>query len=224
MGEKDNGYASCDLRRGQRSGKGWYNNDASYRRTRNDDRCDTDNGCGCNNGGVLSGRNDRGSRYNNNDNDCGICRLLGGRNDGRDDHYSRRVTSRSGEQGGCGCSRQRSDGDVGQGRSNGNGCGCGSDRAARGACAKGECHALMNKLQKLDFSIQETVLYLDAYPDCCEALAYYQQLVKERCEVAKEYEENCGPLTSHGNGDASDWNWAAPAWPWHHEFPGNRRV
>lgn len=82
----------------------------------------------------------------------------------------------------------------------------------------------MNKLQKLDFAIQETVLYLDAYPDCCEALTYYRQLIKERCEVAKEYEQSCGPLTSHGNGDANDWNWVASAWPWHHEFPGNRRV
>ncbi len=82
----------------------------------------------------------------------------------------------------------------------------------------------MRKLQQLDFSIQETVLYLNAYPDCCEALAHYQQLVEQRCAAKKEYEETCGPLTSHGNMNMRHWDWVSAPWPWHVEFPGNRNV
>lgn len=237
MGERDNGYASCDLRRGVRA-RGYSNAQSSYGRGRNDNgydgaRCgdDNNNGCGYSICGGSSRRNDnaRISRYDN-DNDCGICRLFGSRNDNRDGNCGNGNCGPSRYDGdtGCGCSRQRAGVNAREERSNNNRCGCGcgngSDRTAEGMCARSECHKLMNRLQKLDFSIQETVLYLDAYPDCCEALAHYRQLVQERCAVAKEYEQSCGPLTSHGNGSASGWNWVDPAWPWHPEFPGNGKA
>ena len=57
----------------------------------------------------------------------------------------------------------------------------------------------MNQLQQLDFALHETVLYLDAYPNCAAALAYYHQLLAERTRVAEEYERGCGPLTAYGN-------------------------
>ena len=47
---------------------------------------------------------------------------------------------------------------------------------------------LLHKLQTIDFSIYELVLYLDAYPDCEEALSMYNQLLTQRCEVVAEYE------------------------------------
>jgi hypothetical protein len=87
-----------------------------------------------------------------------------------------------------------------------------------------ECCALLHRLQELDFSIQETVLYLDAYPDCCEAKTYYRQLVCERKQVAEEYEKQCGPLTAMGNGDGAEWKWCKSPWPWHPDFPGNRKA
>lgn len=103
------------------------------------------------------------------------------------------------------------------------GCGCrDNDLPARSGC--GECHELMNRLQKLDFSIQETVLYLDAYPDCCEAKNYYHQLVKERQEVAHAYEKACGPLCAMGNVSTSSWDWTRAPWPWHPDFPGNGKA
>ena len=103
------------------------------------------------------------------------------------------------------------------------GCGCrDNDLPARSGC--GECHELMNRLQKLDFSIQETVLYLDAYPDCCEAKNYYHQLVKERKEVAHAYEKACGPLCAMGNVSTSSWDWTRAPWPWHPDFPGNGKA
>ena len=110
-------------------------------------------------------------------------------------------------------------------RSDFGGCPCQrNDRPAEGVCARGECHALMHKLQELDFAIQETVLYLDAYPECGEALAYYHQLIKERCAVAKEYESSCGPLAMRGNENAHAWDWVGAPWPWSPEFPGNKRL
>lgn len=103
------------------------------------------------------------------------------------------------------------------------GCGCGdNDTPARAGCH--ECHELMNRLQKLDFSIQETVLYLDAYPDCCEAKNYYHQLLRERQEVAYAYEKACGPLSAWGNVSTNTWDWVKAPWPWHPDFPGNTKA
>ena len=104
-------------------------------------------------------------------------------------------------------------------------CGCGKrtdDMPIKRNCA--ECDELMQRLQKLDFSIQETVLYLDAYPDCCEAKAYYHQLVKERREVADAYEGKCGPLNAMGNTGEAGWSWVHNPWPWQLEFPGNHKM
>lgn len=102
-------------------------------------------------------------------------------------------------------------------------CSCGDYGLPR-ADYSGNCCALMHRLQQLDFSIQETILYLDAYPDCCEAKSYYRQLVCEREKVAKEYECQCGPLTAMGNGEASEWCWGKAPWPWHPDFPGNNKA
>lgn len=133
--------------------------------------------------------------------------------------YRQESGRRYGERdGGCGCGNNRAVEREG-------GCGCGrrrSDVPTRRNCV--ECDALMQRLQKLDFSIQETVLYLNAYPDCCEAKAYYHQLVKERCEVAKEYEEKCGPLKAMGNVSTATWQWVEAPWPWHLDFPGNNKA
>lgn len=174
MGERNNGYASCDLRRNARNGMrgtGRYGRDTNtHRGTYNE----------------ASG--------------CGLCQAL--RSGGNARAYA---NGRDGHNASCGC-----------------GCGYGSDRVAEGACANRECHALMRRLQQLDFSIQETVLYLDGYPDCAEALAYYHQLIKERCAVAEQYERACGPLTMKGNINTQAWNWVEAPWPWHPEFPGNK--
>ena len=86
------------------------------------------------------------------------------------------------------------------------------------------CAGLMKKLQAVDFAIVETALYLDAYPDCCEAKNYYHQLVKERKEVAHAYEKACGPLCAMGNVSTSSWDWTRAPWPWHPDFPGNGKA
>lgn len=76
------------------------------------------------------------------------------------------------------------------------------------------CKAQLDSLRALDFAIQETVLYLDAYPQCGEALEYYHALIAQREKVASAYEKGCGPLTIYGNRSRNSWDWVAGPWPW----------
>ncbi len=76
--------------------------------------------------------------------------------------------------------------------------------------------ALMRKVQELDFSMIETGLYLDSYPDCREALDYFGKLSAFREAAVREYEDKVGPLTVYGNGKDS-WRWISAPWPWQYE-------
>ena len=60
----------------------------------------------------------------------------------------------------------------------------------------------------------ETVLYLDAYPDHPQALAYYHKLVEERSLLMEQYEQSCGPLNIYGNKSRQSWDWVKTPWPW----------
>lgn len=73
---------------------------------------------------------------------------------------------------------------------------------------------LLKRIQEIDFSIYETVLYLDVYPDCREALAYYHSLLDARETLISEYEHRVGPLTMLGNKSAESWDWVKGPWPW----------
>jgi spore coat protein JB len=76
------------------------------------------------------------------------------------------------------------------------------------------CKSLTDKLRKVDFSIIDTALYLDSYPDCQKALAYYNKLMCERDTIRRALAEKCRrPMTSFENvGDS--WDWIASPWPW----------
>ena len=74
--------------------------------------------------------------------------------------------------------------------------------------------ALLRKIQEIDFSIYEIVLYLDAYPDCAEALNYYHTLLEMRQTLVCEYEKKYGPLTAFSNVSHSSWDWTKTPWPW----------
>lgn len=117
-----------------------------------------------------------------------------------------------GEVEGCGCHAQRDSGYA-----------CESDRPRERTCDSRGAHAMMHKLQELDFSIQETVLYLDAYPKCTAALKRFHQLVGERRALAEQYERQYGPLIAMGNEKQSAWEWTQAPWPWHPDFPGNKQ-
>lgn len=75
--------------------------------------------------------------------------------------------------------------------------------------------SLARKLQKVDFAIVDTVLYLDAYPDCAKALAYYNKLVAESEALKKALAERCKrPTTAHDNASGDTWDWISSPWPW----------
>ena len=77
------------------------------------------------------------------------------------------------------------------------------------------CRALHRRLQTLDFSIADTVLYLDAYPHSAEALAYYHKLMDERAELLKRTSDSCRhPITNMDNASRDSWNWIDGPWPW----------
>ena len=74
---------------------------------------------------------------------------------------------------------------------------------------------LFEKLRKLDFSIIDTVLYLDAYPECHEAICYYRKLVDERKKVVEELSVKCDmPITIFDNTSCDKWSWTNAPWPW----------
>lgn len=81
-------------------------------------------------------------------------------------------------------------------------------------CHRGNCQNDLKMLRAIDFAIQETVLYLDAYPDHKQALHYYHQLIEQRKMLMESYEKNCGPLTMYGNQSHTSWDWVEGPWPW----------
>ena len=83
-------------------------------------------------------------------------------------------------------------------------------------CGRGGCNERMKMLQAIDFALQETVLYLDAYPENQQALDYYHQLLAQRAELMEAYESNCAPITMYGNKSRTSWDWVLGPWPWEH--------
>ena len=87
----------------------------------------------------------------------------------------------------------------------------------RGEMMPSNCCEEMKMIRALDFALQETVLYLDAYPDCKQALEYYHHLLEQRTMVMASYEKKCGPLTMYGNVSHNSWDWVMGPWPWEPE-------
>ena len=77
--------------------------------------------------------------------------------------------------------------------------------------------SLVRRLQKVDFAITETVLYLDAYPESKEAMSYYKKLVAERDMLMARLSAMGKPTTHFDNSDATAWHWTKGPWPWQSE-------
>ena len=85
-----------------------------------------------------------------------------------------------------------------------------------------ECNAMQGKemleaLRAIDFSIYDVILYLDAYPNCKEALEYYHRLMKDKEALSCEYQKKFGPLNPFENKSATAWQWIDNPWPWEPE-------
>ena len=81
----------------------------------------------------------------------------------------------------------------------------------------GGCASLRARMQAVDFAIVETALYLDAYPECRAAMAYYQKLIAERETLAEAVHAQCGPTTARDNKNPASWDWIKGPWPWQAE-------
>ena len=103
-----------------------------------------------------------------------------------------------------------------------NGRGLGRSSFGRSTCPScgscednSECKKLMAYLQKVEFSMIDTILYLDAYPCSAEALKYYHKLKQERERVIIALSEKCNmPITSFDNTSYDAWSWTDSPWPW----------
>lgn len=80
-----------------------------------------------------------------------------------------------------------------------------------------DCKKLLDELRRVDFTLVETVLYLDAYPNCEAALAYYHKQKERREALANEYEKHYGPLTAMGNMSKNTWDWTKEPYPWEYD-------
>ena len=83
-------------------------------------------------------------------------------------------------------------------------------------CNQKKCqyNSELDTIRAIDFALQETVLYLDAYPNNCEALEFYHTLLKEREQAVLNYQKRNAPLTMYGNMSHTSWDWIKGPWPW----------
>ncbi len=73
---------------------------------------------------------------------------------------------------------------------------------------------LMQRVQMLDFALNDLALYLDTHPTDQPALAYYNQYLEMRQAAAKEYVQQFGPLTRGDYDGGPRWRWTDDPWPW----------
>ena len=110
---------------------------------------------------------------------------------------------RCGMNGGCG-------GQSPIGRQNVNGGGC-----CENNCMSADCRNIMRRLQTVEFSMYDTMLYLDIYPECREAIAYYEKLRQERDGLRASLAKRCKrPVTATETETEHGWSWIESPWPW----------
>ncbi|EJW18627.1 spore coat protein CotJB [Paenibacillus alvei] len=75
---------------------------------------------------------------------------------------------------------------------------------------------LLTQLQEIQFALVELNLYLDNHPDDAAAINQFNQLVKQRREVARKFECRFGPLFNFGlsKSPRCHWQWVDQPWPW----------
>ena len=80
----------------------------------------------------------------------------------------------------------------------------------------GAQNQLLTRLRKVDFALADTILYLDAYPNCKTAMEYYKKLVDEHKTLTEKLAQLGLPLTATSN-CADTWEWINSPWPWEYD-------
>lgn len=76
--------------------------------------------------------------------------------------------------------------------------------------------AMQKKLQKISFALVETVLYLDAYPNCEKAKKLYKELSAEREALVNALSKAGMPMSAL-EVEGNEWVWTKGPWPWEYE-------
>lgn len=71
---------------------------------------------------------------------------------------------------------------------------------------------LLRSVSAYSFMAYEAMLYLDAYPNCAEALECYNKYKHLENRARKEYEARYGWLSIPD--ECSSWEWTKGPWPW----------
>ena len=80
-------------------------------------------------------------------------------------------------------------------------------------CNSKEVKALIKKLQAVDFSMVDTILYLDVYPHCQKAMSYYHELHAQHDKLIAKLSELGVPMNNMSV-HSDNWNWTDSPWPW----------
>ena len=78
---------------------------------------------------------------------------------------------------------------------------------------------LTRRIDALDFSIHELVLYLDTHPSDQKAMSLLREYRRRRREAISGYESKYGPYvkTVDDVHPKDYWNWIDSPWPWEKE-------
>ena len=71
---------------------------------------------------------------------------------------------------------------------------------------------LLKEISEVSFALNDLTLFLDTHPEDTDALAQYQELLSQRCELAGQLGAQAGMITWHC--PAEDWNWVKTPFPW----------
>lgn len=94
--------------------------------------------------------------------------------------------------------------------------GCNENRDLRYSHCDDTIKQLLSKLQAVDFSLVDTVLYLDVYPDCPKAISRYKELLCEKAKLADKLSKAGVPINNVSISSDS-WNWIDSPWPWEYD-------
>lgn len=76
-------------------------------------------------------------------------------------------------------------------------------------------YELLERLQELDFVLVELNLYLNTHPNDLQAIEQYNQLTRDRMQVAHHFQLLYGPLLNFGHAYSRyPWEWSKGPWPW----------
>ncbi len=81
-----------------------------------------------------------------------------------------------------------------------------------------ERNALLQKIGKISFTMDDLRIFLDTHPDCCAALMRFNELAEKRECMVQQYNEAYGSMNFYDSNECNEsWRWVNAPWPWEGE-------